>query len=62
MENVHFGSDLDLINSPGEHTGMFVWSDPVVHNHVFGLARFDLTTKQHGLQSHWTGSGRHGGH
>jgi DNA-binding beta-propeller fold protein YncE len=46
MENVHFGSDLDLINSPGEHTGMFVWSDPVVHNRVFGLARFDLTTRQ----------------
>ena len=45
MENVHFGSDLDLINSPGEHTGMFVWSDPVVHNRVFGLARFDLTTR-----------------
>jgi hypothetical protein len=46
MERVHFGSDLDLINSPGEHTGMFVWSDPIVHNRVFGLARFDLTTKQ----------------
>jgi YVTN family beta-propeller protein len=45
MENVHFGTDLDLINSPGEHTGMFVWSDPVVHNRVFGLARFDLTTR-----------------
>jgi hypothetical protein len=45
MENVHFGSDLDLINSPGEHTGMFVWSDPIVHNHVFGLARFDLTSR-----------------
>jgi DNA-binding beta-propeller fold protein YncE len=45
MENVHFGADLDLINSPGEHTGMFVWADPIVHNRVFGLARFDLTTK-----------------
>jgi DNA-binding beta-propeller fold protein YncE len=45
MENVHFGTDLDLINSPGEHTAMFVWADPIVHNHVFGLARFDLTTK-----------------
>jgi DNA-binding beta-propeller fold protein YncE len=45
MENVHFGSDLDLINSPGEHTGMFVWSDPIVHNRVFGLARFNLTTR-----------------
>jgi len=46
MENVHFGSDLDLINEPGEHTGIFVWSDPVVHNHVFGLGRFDLTTRR----------------
>jgi len=46
MENVHFGTDLDLINAPGEHTGMFVWSDPVVHNRVFGLARFDLTTRR----------------
>ena len=45
MENVHFGSDLDLFNEPGEHTGIFVWSDPVVHNHVFGLGRFDLTTR-----------------
>src|ERR1700722_18682075 len=45
MENVHFASGIDLINSPGEHTGMFVCSDPVVHNHVFGLARFYLTTK-----------------
>jgi len=45
IENVHFGTDLDLINSPGEHTGMFVWSDPVVHNTVFGLARFDLSTR-----------------
>jgi hypothetical protein len=24
---------------------MFVWSDPVVHNLVFGLARFDLTNR-----------------
>jgi len=45
MENVHFGSDLDLINEPGEHTGIFEWSDPVVHNRVFGLGRFDLTTR-----------------
>ncbi len=46
MENAHFGSDLDLINDPGEHTAMFVWADPIVHNHVFGLARFDLSTKR----------------
>jgi DNA-binding beta-propeller fold protein YncE len=45
VENGQFGSDLDLVNSPGEHTGVFLWSDPIVHNHVFGLARFDLTTR-----------------
>jgi DNA-binding beta-propeller fold protein YncE len=45
MENVHFGGDLDLINEPGEHTALFVSSDPIVHNHVFGLARFDLNNK-----------------
>jgi DNA-binding beta-propeller fold protein YncE len=45
MEHAHFGSDLDLINEPGVHTAMFVWADPIVHNRVFGLARFDLSTK-----------------
>ncbi len=46
MENVHFGGDLDLINEPGEHIAMFVSADPLVHNRVFGLARFDLSTRQ----------------
>src|ERR1700685_2836465 len=45
MGNAHFGTDLDLISSPGQHTGMFVWSDPIVHNRVFGLATMDLTTR-----------------
>ncbi len=46
MENVRYGGDLDLINEPGEHTAMFISSDPIVHNRVFGLARFDLATKR----------------
>jgi hypothetical protein len=46
MENVHYGGDLDLINEPGEHTAIFVSSDPIVHNRIFGLARFDLSTKR----------------
>lgn len=46
MENIRYGGDLDLINEPGEHTAMFVSSDPIVHNHVFGLARFDLSTRR----------------
>jgi DNA-binding beta-propeller fold protein YncE len=46
MENIHFGSDLDLINEAGQHTAVFNSSDPIVHNRVFGLARFDLNTRQ----------------
>src|ERR1700678_4523271 len=46
MENVHLGSDLDLISQPGVHTSVFNSSDPVVHNRVFGLARLDLATRQ----------------
>jgi hypothetical protein len=46
MENVHFGGDLDLISQPGSHTSIFVSSDPIVHNRVFGLARLDLATRQ----------------
>ena len=46
MENVHVGSDLDLISQPGVHTSIFNSSDPIVHNRVFGLARLDLATRQ----------------
>ena len=62
MENVHFGGDLDLINEPGEHTGMFVSvrpdrSQPRVR---FGAFRSDHPAD--GLQADRTRSGRHGGH
>lgn len=46
MEHVHFGGDLDLINEPGQHIAIFNSEDPVVHNKVFGLGRFDLNTRQ----------------
>jgi DNA-binding beta-propeller fold protein YncE len=46
MENVHLGSDLDLISQPGMHTSVFNSADPIVHNKVFGLARLDLGTRQ----------------
>jgi hypothetical protein len=45
MENVHLGSDLDLITQPGVHTSVFNSADPIVHNKVFGLARLDLATR-----------------
>jgi len=46
MENIHLGSDLDLISQPGMHTSVFNSADPIVHNRVFGLARMDLETRQ----------------
>lgn len=46
MENIHFGSSLDLINEPGRHTAMFTSTDPIVHNRVFGIGRFDLNTRE----------------
>jgi DNA-binding beta-propeller fold protein YncE len=50
MENVRFGGgfgpDLDLANEPGQHISLFNSQDPIVHSKVFGLARFDLSTRQ----------------
>jgi DNA-binding beta-propeller fold protein YncE len=46
MENVGFGGLLDSISEPGQHISLFNSADPVVHNRTFGIARFDLTTRQ----------------
>ena len=46
MERVRFGSDLDLIGQPGRHVSIFNSTDPIVHHKVFGIARFDLSTRQ----------------
>ena len=50
MQNVQvgggFGGDLDLSNEPGQHISLFNSEDPIVHSKVFGLARFDLSTRQ----------------
>lgn len=41
-----FGGDLDLASEPGQHVAIFDSEDPIVHNKVFGLARFNLSTRQ----------------
>ena len=46
MENVGFGGLLDSISEPGQHISLFNSADPIVHNRVFGIARFDLSTRQ----------------
>lgn len=46
MERIRFGSDLDLIGLPGQRISIFNSADPIVHNKVFGIGRFDLETRQ----------------
>ena len=46
MENVGFGGLLDSIGEPGQHISLFNSADPIVHNRVFGIARFDLSNRQ----------------
>lgn len=46
MENIGFGGQLDSISEPGKHISVFNSADPIVHNRVFGIARFDLSTRQ----------------
>jgi hypothetical protein len=46
MENMGLGGQLDALSEPGQRVSLFNFSDPVVHNRVFGLARFDLNTRK----------------
>jgi DNA-binding beta-propeller fold protein YncE len=46
IENIGFGGQLDSIGEPGMHVSLFNSSDPIVHNRVFGVGRFDLNTRQ----------------
>src|SRR5579862_6910897 len=46
MENIRLGGDLDSISQPGMHTSLFNSADPIVHNRVFGLARWNLATRE----------------
>jgi hypothetical protein len=46
MEDIGFGGQLDSIGEPGMHVSVFNSADPIVHNHVFGIGRFDLNTRQ----------------
>jgi len=46
MENIGFGGQLDSIAEPGVHVSLFNSSDPIVHNRVFGIAHFDLSSRR----------------
>lgn len=44
--NVNLGGALESITQPGQFVSLFNASDPYIHNKVFGIARFDLATRQ----------------
>lgn len=46
MENIGFGGGLDSISDPGVRVSLFNSSDPVIHTRVFGIAHFDLNSRQ----------------
>jgi hypothetical protein len=46
MENIGFGGQLDSFRDPTQRISIFNSSDPIVHNRVFGIGRFDLVTRQ----------------
>ncbi|MEQ1947686.1 MAG: hypothetical protein ABL995_10890 [Bryobacteraceae bacterium] len=46
MEAIGFGGLLDSIDQPGERVSVFNSADPVVHNRLFGIAKFDLATRK----------------
>jgi DNA-binding beta-propeller fold protein YncE len=46
VERIRFGGDLDLIGQPGQRISIFNSADPIVHNKVFGIGRFNLESRQ----------------
>jgi hypothetical protein len=46
MENLGLGGMQDALSEPTQRVSLFNYSDPIVHNRVFGLARFDLNTRK----------------
>lgn len=46
IENMAIGAEQEALSQPGQRVTLFNFSDPIVHNRVFGLARFDLNTRK----------------
>jgi hypothetical protein len=46
MEQVGVGGTLDSLSTPGQRMSLFNSSDPIVHSRLFGIARFDLSTRE----------------
>ena len=46
MENLGLGGMQEALSDPSQRVSIFNYSDPIVHNRVFGLAKFDLNTRK----------------
>ncbi|QGP78848.1 YncE family protein [Sphingobium sp. CAP-1] len=46
LENVGFGGAIDTARTPGQYVSLFNAADPYIHNKMFGVARFDLNSRQ----------------
>ncbi|KFD27351.1 hypothetical protein IH86_15265, partial [Sphingobium yanoikuyae] len=46
LENVGFGGSLETLRTPGQYVSLFNAADPYIHSKMFGLARFDLNSRQ----------------
>ena len=46
VENLGLGGLQEALSDPTQRVSLFNSSDPIVHNRVFGLARFDLNTRK----------------
>jgi len=45
-ENLGLGGMIEALSDPNQRVSIFNYSDPIVHNRVFGIARFDLNTRK----------------
>jgi DNA-binding beta-propeller fold protein YncE len=46
LQDVNMGGSLESLRDPGEYISVFNSEDPYIHNKVFGIARFDLTSRK----------------
>lgn len=46
MEGMGLGMVQEALSNPNQRVSLFNFSDPIIHNRVFGLGRFDLNTRK----------------
>lgn len=45
MQDIGIGGSLETLRAPGEYISLFNAEDPYIHNKVFGIAHFDLSSR-----------------